>query len=58
MRGQIVLHLDGMRYAFDIEFDNMADLVGFGLQANRAEARLRALLDDLVQYHKGVYPNP
>ncbi len=37
----------------------MADLAQLDLAARGGEARLRALLEDTVEYHKGIYPgNP
>ncbi len=39
--------------------NGMADLAQLDLAAKGGEARLRALLEDLTDYHKGVYPgNP
>ena len=35
----------------------MADLAQLDLGARGGEARLRALLEDLIEYHKGVYPH-
>src|SRR6266849_10792414 len=35
----------------------MADLAQLDLGARGREVRLRALLEDLIEYHKGVYPN-
>jgi hypothetical protein len=34
----------------------MADLAQLDLRARGAEARVRALLEDLAEYHKGIYP--
>src|SRR5579862_2531799 len=35
----------------------MSDTAQLYLQEKGKEARLRALLEDMVEYHKGVYPN-
>ncbi|MGH9677187.1 MAG: hypothetical protein ACRD36_08805, partial [Candidatus Acidiferrum sp.] len=34
----------------------MANIAQLDLSAKSGELRLRALLEDMVEYHKGVYP--
>ena len=38
------------------KIDNMADVARLNLSEKGAEARLRSLMEDVIEFHKGVYP--